>query len=98
MNIVVTGAAGYIGAPAVAALLADGHIVAGVDCLRFGGTAVLGSYLTRRFSLAAADIRDRDAVTAAVSGADAVVHLARIGHLIDLLGQLRRPHLSRDIP
>jgi nucleoside-diphosphate-sugar epimerase len=78
MNIVVTGAAGYIGAPAVATLLRDGHSVTGVDCLRFGGSAVLGSYLTRRFSLAAADIRDRDAVVAAVAGADAVIHLAGI--------------------
>jgi nucleoside-diphosphate-sugar epimerase len=78
VKILVTGAAGYIGAPVVARLLADGHEVHGLDCLRFGGTALLGSYLTGRFSLIRSDIRDRHAVTRALAGADAVVHLAAI--------------------
>lgn len=78
MNIVVTGAAGYVGAATVASLLGSGHQVRGVDCLRFGGTAVLGSYLTGRFTLIRADIRDQDALAAAVTGADAVIHLAGI--------------------
>jgi nucleoside-diphosphate-sugar epimerase len=78
VKIMVTGAAGYIGAPVVARLLADGHEVHGLDCLRFGGTALLGSYLTGRFSLSRADIRDQHAITRALDGADAVVHLAAI--------------------
>ncbi len=78
MKIVVTGAAGYIGATAVARLLAAGHEVHGLDCLRFGGAALLGSYLTGRFTLTRGDIRDRRAVAQVLPGADAVVHLAGI--------------------
>jgi nucleoside-diphosphate-sugar epimerase len=78
VKIVVTGAAGYIGATAVARMLAAGQEVHGLDCLRFGGAALLGSYLTGRFTLTRGDIRDRRAVAQAVAGADAVVHLAGI--------------------
>lgn len=78
MKILVTGAAGYIGAATVARLLAAGHEVQGLDNLRFGGAALLGSYLTGRFTLSNGDVRDRDAVARAVAGADAVVHLAGI--------------------
>ena len=78
MKVVVTGAAGYIGAATVARLLDAGHTVAGLDCLRFGGTALLGSYLTGRFSLTRGDIRDRALVARVFADADAVVHLAGI--------------------
>jgi nucleoside-diphosphate-sugar epimerase len=78
VKVMVTGAAGYIGAAAVARLLAAGHEVRGLDSLRFGGTALLGSYLTGRFTLSNGDVRDRDAVARAAAGADAVVHLAGI--------------------
>jgi nucleoside-diphosphate-sugar epimerase len=78
VKIVVTGAAGYIGAAAVARLLAAGHEVHGLDCLRFGGTALLGSYLTGRFMLTRCDIRDRSAVARVLTRADALIHLAGI--------------------
>jgi len=78
MKVVVTGAAGYIGAATVARLLDAGHTVAGLDCLRFGGTALLGSYLTGRFALTRGDIRDPSVVARVLADADAVVHLAGI--------------------
>lgn len=78
MRIVVTGAAGYIGAATVARLLDAGHSVTGLDCLRFGGAAVLGSYLTGRFTLVRGDIRDRGLVARVLRDADAVIHLAAI--------------------
>src|ERR1700746_1344843 len=78
MKVVVTGAAGYIGAATVARLLDAGHTVAGLDCLRFGGTALLGSYLTGRFALTRGDIRDPSLVARVLADADAVVHLAGI--------------------
>jgi nucleoside-diphosphate-sugar epimerase len=78
VKIVVSGAAGYIGVAAVARLLAAGHEVHGLDCLRFGGTALLGSYLTGRFTLTRCDIRDRRALAQVLPGADAVIHLAGI--------------------
>jgi nucleoside-diphosphate-sugar epimerase len=77
-RIVVTGAAGYIGAAVIARLLEAGHTVVGLDCLRFGGSALLGSYLTGRFTLARGDIRDRGLIARVLEGADAVVHLAGI--------------------
>lgn len=78
VKIVVTGAAGYIGAATVARLLAAGHLVTGLDCLRFGGAALLSSYLTGRFTLARGDIRDHSQVARVLEGADVVVHLAGI--------------------
>lgn len=78
MKIVVTGAAGYIGAATVARLLDAGHAVQGLDCLRFGGTALLASYLTGRFTLTRGDIRDPELVARALADTDAVVHLAGI--------------------
>lgn len=78
MKVVVTGAAGYIGAATVARLLDAGHSVTGLDCLRFGGAALLGSYLTGRFALTRGDIRDPSLVAQVLADADAVVHLAGI--------------------
>ena len=71
-KIVVTGAAGYIDAAAIARLLEAGHTVVGLDCLRFGGSALLGSYLTGRFTLARGDIRDPGLIAQVLAGADAV--------------------------
>jgi nucleoside-diphosphate-sugar epimerase len=78
MLILITGAAGYIGAPTVAALLAAGHTVRALDSLRFGGAALLGAYPSGRFTLMRGDIRDAATLTRAVEGTDAVVHLAAI--------------------
>jgi len=78
MFILVTGAAGYVGAPMVSRLLAAGHTVRALDNLAFGGAALLGFYPSGRFTLVRADIRDPLAAGRAVAGADAVVHLAGI--------------------
>lgn len=77
-RVVVTGAAGMIGRRVVAALLRDGHAVAGVDDLSSGmalpeelGTGVV------------ADVRDTDAMVALMRDfhADALVHLAAVHHI-----------------
>jgi nucleoside-diphosphate-sugar epimerase len=78
MLILVTGAAGYVGAPAVSRLLSAGHAVRALDSLAFGGAALLGAYPSGRFTLVHGDVRDPLAVGRAVAGADAVVHLAGI--------------------
>ena len=78
MNILVTGGAGYIGSSLVPLLLAGGHRVRVFDSLLYGGESMLGVWLHPAFELIHGDIRDRDAVRAAVAGMDGVVHLAAI--------------------
>lgn len=78
MLILVTGAAGYVGAPAVSRLLSAGHTVRALDSLAFGGASLLSAYPSGRFTLMRGDIRDARAVDRAVTGADVVVHLAGI--------------------
>lgn len=78
MLILVTGAAGYVGAPTVSRLLSAGHTVRALDSLAFGGASLLSAYPSGRFALVRGDIRDPLAVERAVVGADVVVHLAGI--------------------
>jgi nucleoside-diphosphate-sugar epimerase len=78
MKILVTGGAGYIGSSFVPLLLADGHQVRVFDRLLHGGESLLGVWLHPGFEFIHGDIRDREAVRAAVAGMDAVVHLAAI--------------------
>ncbi len=78
MKILVTGGAGFIGCHVSRALLAEGYEVRVLD--RFidqvhGGNSVPDPVL-RAVEIVNADIRDVEAVTAAVQGVDKVVHLA----------------------
>jgi UDP-glucose 4-epimerase len=73
MRVVVTGGAGFIGAHACRALAAAGHHVTAFDDLSTGSVANLTG---AGVELAEGTILDRDAVTRALAGADAVVHLA----------------------
>lgn len=68
MNLVVTGATGFVGARLVPRLVAAGHRVVAVS--RRAGAASDGAIA------ATADVRDVDALAAVFRGADAVLHLA----------------------
>jgi len=78
--VLVTGGAGFIGCNLADRLAAQGHHVLVFDAMARDGVernlAWLKRRHPRRVSAVVADIRDRDAVEASVSGTDAVFHLA----------------------
>ena len=70
MRVLVTGGSGFIGSHVVDRLLAAGHEARNFDLLE-------SPYLNGHpFENAIGDLRDEDAVNAAVDGCDVVVHLA----------------------
>lgn len=94
MRVLVTGGAGFIGSIVSHELWLRGHEVCVLDVLRYGGRSLLGLYGQERFTFLQADLRDREAVKAALEGRDAVVHLAAL--VGDPLCS-RQPELARAI-
>jgi nucleoside-diphosphate-sugar epimerase len=78
MKILVTGGAGYVGSTLVPLLLASGHQVRALDNLAFGGEPLLGVWSNPGFEFLRGDIRDPATLRSAISGSDAVVHLAAV--------------------
>ena len=73
----VTGAAGFVGSNLTDRLLALGHDVVGIDNFSTGRSEFLARALeSPRFRLLRADLLDREALSAAMAGADFVYHLA----------------------
>ena len=81
-KVLVTGGAGFIGRHVVEALLARGHRVRVLDSLieqvhgASGGNASRPKVLNPEAEFVAGDIRDEQAVRAALAGVDSVIHLA----------------------
>jgi len=78
MRILITGGAGYVGSTLAPLLLAAGHQVRVLDHLSHGGESLLAVWSHPGFEFVRGDIRDRTTVRTAVSGRDAVVHLAAV--------------------
>lgn len=78
MNILVTGGAGYVGSALTPLLLNAGHNVRVLDHLAYGGESLLGVWCHPGFEFVRGDVCDRATIRAALSGQDAVVHLAAI--------------------
>ena len=80
LPVLVTGGAGFIGSNIADRLAGEGHDVIVYDALRRAGTernlAWLQANHSGRISFVQADIRDRDRLTTAVNGAQAVFHMA----------------------
>lgn len=79
MKVLVTGGAGYIGSHTVVELLAGGHQVVILDNLCNSKASVLDrveKIAGRRPDFVHADIRDRAAVSKALTGCQAVIHFA----------------------
>lgn len=77
-HVIVTGGAGYLGSRVTAHLLQAGYHVTVYDKLVYGAEALLPFDRHERFKLVRGDVRDRDAVAAALVGIDAIVHFAAV--------------------
>ncbi|HJR16270.1 MAG TPA: SDR family NAD(P)-dependent oxidoreductase [Gemmatimonadales bacterium] len=78
-HVLITGGAGFIGSHLADALLARGHRVRVLDNLSpqvHGAGAQRPEYLDSAIELVTGDVRDPDAVRRALSGIEAVYHLA----------------------
>lgn len=79
-TVLVTGGAGFIGSHLCDALVAAGHRVRCLDNLATGKRTNIEHLMgSDRFSFIEADLRDTASVSAAVVGADAILHLAALG-------------------
>jgi len=90
-NILVTGAAGFIGSHLSEGLVQKGHQVVGLDNLSYGLRQNLFSIVKHpRFQFVHGDIRDNELLLGLGSGVDAIVHLAaykipRYGNALETL-------------
>jgi dTDP-L-rhamnose 4-epimerase len=78
VNVLVTGGAGFIGSHLTDRLLADGYSVRALDSLdpQVHPSGERPAYLDPAAELVVGDIRDRSAVSHALDGIEAVVHLS----------------------
>ncbi len=79
-KVLVTGGAGYVGAVLVPKLLAAGHDVVVIDTMFFGDAGLAPVRSNPKLTVIAGDIRNKDTVRAALTGVDAVIHLASISN------------------
>jgi dTDP-L-rhamnose 4-epimerase len=78
-RVLITGGAGFIGSHVADELIAHGHSVRVLDNLspqQHGPNATRPAYLDPRAELVVGDVRDEAAITRALAGVDAVLHLA----------------------
>ena len=78
MNILITGGAGYIGSVLVRQMIQKGYNVRVLDKLSFGGEPIVDLLNDNKFEFQLGDVTNASDVKNAVSGMDAVVHLASI--------------------
>jgi dTDP-L-rhamnose 4-epimerase len=78
MRVLITGGAGFIGSHLADALLARGHEVRALDNLdpQVHPAGERPAYLDPQIDLRVGDVRDHEAVAAALEGIDHVVHFA----------------------
>ena len=81
-NVLVTGGAGYVGSNLIPKLLDAGHAVTVLDLFLYGeGEDVYGDYTAHKaLRQVKGDLRNIETVRDALSGCDAVIHLACISN------------------
>lgn len=78
MNILVTGAAGYLGSILVPALLKQRHKVIAVDNFMYGQTSLMDCCFDRNLDIHRHDVRDNRFMAPLVKKVDAIIPLACI--------------------
>ena len=78
MNILVTGAAGYIGSTLIDYLLNDGHKVTAIDNFMFGEASLNHYCHHQNFEIVSGDVRIKDAIKPLIADADVIIPLAAI--------------------
>jgi len=94
MNILVTGGAGYVGSTLVPLLLSRRTPGPGLDTLLHGGESLLGVWCHPGLEFVHGDVCDRTQLQAAVTGMEAVVHLAAV---VGDPACARQPDLARAV-
>jgi nucleoside-diphosphate-sugar epimerase len=79
-QVLVTGGAGYVGSVLIPRLLAEGYRVKVLDLFLFGDNVLDAVKSHPGLTQIKGDLRDPQAVAAAVAGCDAVIHLACISN------------------
>lgn len=77
-SVLVIGGAGYLGSVLARKLLGNGYKVRVLDNLTYGDMGIKELYGKANFEFVKGDMRDLSAVTNAIKGMDAVIHLAAI--------------------
>lgn len=76
MNILVTGAAGYIGSVLVPTLLEKGYTVTAIDNFMFNQTSLLDCCYNKRLTIIRGDARDKELIKRCLKGIDLIIPLA----------------------
>jgi nucleoside-diphosphate-sugar epimerase len=76
MNILVTGAAGYIGSVMTPRLLAEGHQVTALDNFMYGQSALLDCCYNEKLHIVRGDVRDTTLMARLLQDAEVILPLA----------------------
>jgi len=79
-NVLVTGGGGYVGCRLVPVLLDAGYSVRVFDRFLFGSSPLQSAVCGREVDVVNGDIRNANALRAALAGCDSVIHLAALSN------------------